>query len=460
MRFTRTKRAGVLAAALAAALALPCTQAAAPKQKTIKPGFNLFSKEQDVQMGAEYASQVEREMPVVNNADLNKWMHTVGEKLAKAPEADKYPYSFKIVYDQSINAFALPGGPTFTHTGLLLAADNESQVAGVLAHEISHVALRHGTNQASKAQLLQLPAMLGGELLGARGGLTGMLAQLGIGLGANSLILKFSRNAESDADVLGSRIMHQAGYNPIEMARFFEKLEAESGKGNWLTNMMSDHPNPGNRQKRIQQEIQLMPARQYNGETGDFKRVQQITKGLPKMEKPKGGAAGAAAGGKIEEARPQSQFKDFKAQGLQMQYPSNWEVFGGDSSSVTIAPRAGLFQGQGGQTAIGYGVVINQAKSQSGDFQRDTQALIQQLAQENQGMRVTGNAREQRVDNKRAYLTMLSSKSPWGGNEVDWLVTVEMQGGMVYFVFIAPEQDLNNARGAFEKMIQTVRLGQ
>ena len=75
-------------------------------------------------------------------------------------------------------------------------------------------------------------------------------------------------------------------------------------------------------------------------------------------------------------------------------------------------------------------------------------------------MRVTGNAREQRVDNKRAYLTMLSSKSPWGGNEVDWLVTVEMQGGMVYFVFIAPEQDLNNARGAFEKMIQTVRLGQ
>jgi hypothetical protein len=254
--------------------------------------------------------------------------------------------------------------------------------------------------------------------------------------------------------------MHQAGYNPIEMARFFEKLEAESGKGNWISNMMSSHPNPGNRQKRIQEEIQLMGAKQYTGETGDFKRMQQITKGLPKMEKPKGGAVGTPTGGKIDEARPQNSFKDFKTQGLSMRYPANWEVFGQNSASVTIAPRAGLFQGQGGQTAIGYGVVINQQKSQSGNFERDTQALIQSMSQGNQGMRVTGNMREQRVDNKKAYLTMLTSPSPWGGNEADWLVTVEMNGGMIYFVFIAPEQDLNNARGAFDQMIQSVRIGQ
>lgn len=451
----RMKRAAVVAMACAALVY------GAEKQKTLKPGFNLFSKEQDVQMGQEYASQVEREMPIVDNADLNKWIRAVGEKLARAPEADKYPYTFKVVYDPSINAFALPGGPTFTHTGLITAADNEAQLAGVLAHEISHVALRHGTNQASKAQLLQLPAMLGGQILGAKGGITGTLAQLGIGLGANSMLLKFSRNAETDADVLGSRIMHQAGYNPIEMARFFEKLEAESGKGNWISNMMASHPNPGNRQKRIQQEIQLMGAKQYTGETGDFKKIQQVTKGLPKMAKPAGGAAaGAGTGGKIEEARPQSGFKNFQTQGLSMKYPANWEVFGQNTANVTIAPRAGLFQGQGGQTAIGYGVVINQAKSQSGNFEKDTRALIQQMSQQNQGMRVTGNPREQRVDNKRAFLTMLTSPSPWGGNEVDWLVTVEMSGGMVYFVFIAPEQDLNNARSSFEQMITSVRIGQ
>ncbi|MEP7367870.1 MAG: M48 family metalloprotease [Acidobacteriota bacterium] len=442
------------------ALACAAVMLGAAKQKALKPGFNLFSKEQDVQMGQEYAAQVEHEFPVVDNAELNKWIRTVGEKLTKAPEADKYPYTFKVVYDPSINAFALPGGPTFTHTGLITAADNESQVAGVLAHEISHVILRHGTNQASKAQLMQLPAMLGGQLLGGGGGITGMLAQLGIGLGANSMLLKFSRNAESDADVLGSRIMNQAGYNPIEMARFFEKLQAESGKGNWISNMMSDHPDPGNRQKRIQEEIQLMGAKQYSGETGDFKRVQQVVKGLPKMEKPKAGAVGSPTGGKVEEARPQSSFKNFQTQGLSMKYPANWEVFGQNTANVTIAPRAGVFQGQGGQSAIGYGVVINQQKSQTGDFNKDTQALIQTMSQGNQGMRVTSNAREQRVDNKRAFLTMLSSPSPWGGNEADWLVTVEMNGGMIYFVFIAPEQDLNNARGAFDQMIQSVRIGQ
>jgi len=221
-----------------------------------------------------------------------------------------------------------------------------------------------------------------------------------------------------------------------------------------------EQSDPGNRQKRIQQEIQLMGAKQYTGETGDFKRVQQITKGLPKMEKPKGATAAAAQGGTIEQARPQGGFKNFQTQGLQMQYPSNWEVFGQNTANVTIAPRAGLFQQQGGQTAIGYGVVINQAKSRTGDFAKDTQALIQEMSQGNQGMRVSGNPREQRVDNKRAYLTMLTSPSPWGGNEVDWLVTVEMQGGMIYFVFIAPENDLNNARGAFDQMIQSVRIGQ
>src|SRR5262249_39660068 len=137
--------------------------------------------------------------------------------------------------------------------------------AGVVAHEISHVILRHGTNQASKANLIQLPAMLGGAFGGR--GMLGQLTQLGIGLGANSLILKFSRGAESDADLMGTRIMHEAGYNPIEMARFFEKLEAEAGKGGWFGQLLSDHPNPGNRVKAVQDEIRFLPAKSnYNAE--------------------------------------------------------------------------------------------------------------------------------------------------------------------------------------------------
>ena len=135
----------------------------------------------------------------------------------------------------------------FINTGLLRAVDNEAQLAAVMGHEMSHVILRHGTNQASKANLIQLPAMLAGQIAGTSGGMMGQLAQIGIGIGANSVLLKFSRTAESQADLMGSHIMAEAGYDPVQMAKFFDKLNAEGGKQ--APEFLSDHPNPGNRQK-------------------------------------------------------------------------------------------------------------------------------------------------------------------------------------------------------------------
>jgi len=244
--------------------------------KKLKPGFNLFSKEQDVQLGKESAAEVEKKMKVVNNAELQTYISTVGKKLTSTAEAGDFPYTFKVVLEKSINAFALPGGPMYIHTGLLAAADNESQMVGVMAHEVSHVALRHGTNQASKQQMLQLPAMLGSQATGS-GGLLGTLGQLGINLGANSVLLKFSRGAETEADLLGTRLMHTAGYNPAELANFFRKLEAESGNQNKLVEMfMSSHPNPGNRVQAVEREAKSLPARNYNGETGKFRTMQAL----------------------------------------------------------------------------------------------------------------------------------------------------------------------------------------
>src|SRR5262245_14842032 len=220
--------------------------------KKLKPGFNLFSKEQDVQLGKESAAEVEKKMKVVDNAELQTYISTVGKNLTSTAEAGDFPYTFKVVVEKSINAFALPGGPMYIHTGLLSAADNESQMVGVMAHEVSHVALRHGTNQASKQQMLQLPAMLASQATGS-GGLLGTLGQLGINLGANSVLLKFSRGAETEADLLGTHLMHTAGYNPVELANFFRKLEAEGGNQNKLVEMfMSSHPNPGNRVQAVQ----------------------------------------------------------------------------------------------------------------------------------------------------------------------------------------------------------------
>ena len=248
----------------------------AAQTKKLRPGFNLFSKEQDVQLGKESAAEVEKKMKVLDNPELQTYIATVGKKLTSSADAGAFPYSFKVVVDKSINAFALPGGPMYIHTGLIAAADNESQMVGVMAHEVSHVALRHGTNQASKQQMLQLPALLVGQATGS-GGLLGTLSQLGINLGANSVLLKFSRGAETEADLLGTRLMHAAGYNPTELANFFRKLEAEGGNQNKLVEMfMSSHPNPGNRVQAVQKEAKSLPARTYNGETGQFRRMQTL----------------------------------------------------------------------------------------------------------------------------------------------------------------------------------------
>ncbi|HET6961490.1 MAG TPA: M48 family metallopeptidase [Terriglobia bacterium] len=248
----------------------------AAQSKKLRPGFNLFSKEQDVQLGKESAAEVEKKMKVVDNSELQAYIGIVGKKLTSSADAGEFPYSFKVVVDKSINAFALPGGPMYIHTGLLAAADNESQMAGVMAHEVSHVALRHGTNQASKQQMLQLPAMLVGQA-GGSGGLLGTLSQLGINLGANSVLLKFSRSAETEADLLGTRLMHNAGYNPAELANFFRKLETEGGNQNKLVEMfMASHPNPGNRVQAVQKEAKSLPTRTYNGETGQFRSMQAL----------------------------------------------------------------------------------------------------------------------------------------------------------------------------------------
>jgi len=244
----------------------------------LKPGFNLFSKQQDVQLGEANAKQVLQQYPVVQNRFLQEYVGRIGARLAEAPEAKQsgFAFTFTVLNVPEINAFALPGGPMFIYTGLLNACDNEAQLAGVMGHEMSHVILRHGTHEATKANFIQLPAMLASAVIGNEGTMA-KLANMGLGLGANSFILKFSRDAESEADALGSRLMAAGGYDPIQMARFFEKL----AQGPQPPQILSDHPNPGNRERAIQSEVQTMTARNYTYQTGEFARMKSELKSVP-----------------------------------------------------------------------------------------------------------------------------------------------------------------------------------
>src|SRR5215469_13470338 len=168
----------VAASTMIAILAVALVWAQGPTQ--FHPGFNLFTKAQDVPLGQANAAQGRKQLTVIHVPFLTEYVNRVGKRLVSAREAQEsgFPFTFEVVADPSINAFALPGGPMFINTGLLKAVDTEGQLAGVMGHEMSHVILRHGTNQASKSKLIELPAVLGSQVAG--GSLIGQLTQLGI----------------------------------------------------------------------------------------------------------------------------------------------------------------------------------------------------------------------------------------------------------------------------------------
>jgi predicted Zn-dependent protease len=216
---------------------------------------------------------------------VENYLDALGQKLAAQAPGYKYPYQYRCVNDENINAFALPGGFIYIDRGVIEAADNEAQLAGVMAHETSHVALRHGTNQASKAEAWRIP--LG--VLGAAGGLGGLLAQLGGEFTLNSIVLKYSREDETQADVLGTQILYDSGYDPRALAQFFEKIEAES-KGKEPVQFFSDHPNPGNRTGRVNEEVDKLggPEPNYRTDSDDFHSIKAYLLKLPKPPKPAG----------------------------------------------------------------------------------------------------------------------------------------------------------------------------
>src|SRR5581483_11978664 len=250
--------------------------------RDLKPGWNLFSKEQDVQLGREAQGEMLKKRAIVHNAQLDAYVTRIGRILMRSPHAGTWAYEFHVVNDKKVNAFSLPGGFIFVNTGAIDACENEAQFAGVLAHEMSHVNLRHGTNQITKAAAVELPAMLAAALLGRS--MLGQLAQAGIGLGANSVLLKFSRSNESEADYNGVEIMADVGYNPLEMAHFFEKLTADqrSGLAGRVAEFLSDHPNPGNRVEAIQDEVREVPRRNYVlTKTNQFPAMKAIAMKIP-----------------------------------------------------------------------------------------------------------------------------------------------------------------------------------
>ncbi len=242
-------------------------------ERSIGKGVNFYSLEKEVRMGKGMAQEVERHSKIVNDPVIAEYVNRVGQNLVRNSDA-KVPFTIKLIDSADINAFALPGGFFFVNSGLVLRAESESELAGVMAHEIAHVAARHGTRQATKSQLIQFASI---PLLFI-GGWTGY----GIYQASSFLIpmtfLKFSRGMESEADFLGVQYLYKTGYDPTSFIDFFEKMLAdEKRRPGTMSKLFRSHPPHGSRIRKTQKTIdQLLPNRaEYVVNTSEFLTVKE-----------------------------------------------------------------------------------------------------------------------------------------------------------------------------------------
>jgi predicted Zn-dependent protease len=231
-------------------------------------GWDWYSIESEIRMGKEYATQIESSLKLVTDPTINEYVNRVGQNLVRNSDA-KVPFTIKVVDSDVINAMALPGGFFYVNSGLILAADNEAELAGVMAHEIAHVAARHTTRQLTRYQFANYMTL---PLIFVGGGI-GLAAREAAGIGIPMTFLKFSRGFEAEADYLGIQYMYKAGYDPNEFVNFFEKIQAqEKKKPGSMAKVFTDHPQTPDRITKSQEEIAtILPAKdQYIETTSEF----------------------------------------------------------------------------------------------------------------------------------------------------------------------------------------------
>lgn len=438
---------------------LTLTTDALAQRSQLKPGWNVFSPQQDVLIGRQNALQAEKQLPMCNDPKADAYLTQLGKKLvAHLPTGGaEYPWEFHCVNDKSINAFALPGGFVFINRGAIEAADNESQLAGVMAHELSHVALRHGTNQATKAQIGQGAIGLLGGILGDSG-MAAAITQLSA-FGASSILLKYSRTAETQADVMGTQVLYDSGFDPRGLAQFFEKLQAESaGKG--PPQFFSDHPSPDHRIERVDEEIEKLggPPPNAKRDSAEFQAIRREVLALPAPPKMSSAAAGAAG----KPPAPSARFTEYEGSEFNLKFPENWKKYG-EGNAISLAPEGGVVKDRAGQAALAYGMIINMADapqdaSVQNPLQDYTDRLLAQLQNANPSMRVARKSERVRLNGQPALSTYLSNESPVGGQETDWLITVMRPEGLLYFISVAPQSDYAAYDKTFTAILDSARF--
>jgi predicted Zn-dependent protease len=338
--------------------------------------------------------------------------------------------------------------------GAIAAADNEAQIAGVMAHEIGHVVMRHGTHQMSKVYLEKMGLGIFGGIFG--GGALGSIINATGGFGLNALFLHYSREMESEADLIGTQILHDAGYDPKAMVDFFEKIQEQSKGGN-SSQFFSDHPNPANRISDVQKEIVKLNGALPNPKT-DTSEFQVMKTGIAGLPAPLRSGRGATAGlppnsrGGGRPAPPSMRTAIYDGVDIQFRNPDNWRQ-SRDGNVITVAPEGGVING-----SLAWGMTISPYDSRV-SLDDATDQVLGILQRNNPAMRITRDRQPIRVGGMQGYALEASNDSPAGGQETDSIVTVIAPNGrMYYFIGVAPQNDFFEYRRSFQDVIDSIRF--
>ena len=452
-------------AALTIAVGGAQTKITAPKNK--------YAPEDDVKLGREAAAEVRKELPIIKDELIADYLDRLGQQLVAAAPAEfrqpVFQYSFTPVNLKDINAFALPGGPMFVNRGMFDAARGEGEVAGVMAHELSHVLLRHGTANATKAQGFQLGALAGAIAGAVIGGGWGQVISQGSQFGLGTWLLKYSREYEKQADLLGAQIMARAGYDPRDLGRMFETIQKQSGGG--APQWMSSHPDPGNRSAYIAKEAQSLQIAPRNNTNAAFESTRRRFASLPPAQsmediaKHSEGGGGNTGGGNTSTGRigdtvprPSSQYRT--AQGgrlFEVQVPTNWQSIASNSEIKFVPPNG--FGDYNGETVFTHGAEIGVTRASSTDLMDATMTLVESFRRGNPDLRTQGSPREVRLSGRAGLAVPMVNRSALGGAEYVGLHTTFLRdGSLLHVATIVPERESSAYQSAFSRMLNSLRL--
>jgi len=447
---TKAKSAAFLLG-IVVALAVPLSA----QRTALTPGTNSFTTQQDIEMGRALARNAESTLILADDVTARGYVRTLGSELAARAPGYRYPYEFRVFVDDDIRSMALPGGIIYVSSGLVTALPNEPQLAAVLAHQIAHVAARHGMQQVS-AEYSRLGRM-------GRSNVNDAISRLNLTTGPDSLVIRYNSQAEQQADMIATQILYDTRFDPRQIPVAFQTLVDQERNGS--RDFTFNHPTQPNRTVAIRRELQRLgplPG-SWRGDSNAFRTAQQSLRNESPF-----GLASRDDDGTV--ARPSNRWATYRGRDFDIQYPDNWNV-SESGSSTTLAPEGGSVSGD-----LAYGMMMNTFQPENqGFFPRNdfsvpsqslntssvssaTDQLVDDLRRSNPNIRVIRKT-PKRVDGFEAMAVELSNTSPLGGTEVDHLTAVlHSNGQLYYFLGVTRQSDKSLYSPVFDRMISSIRF--